>query len=484
MDIDNGLPLGDFGHQDDDGDDTDDYTVEKTEYQGRAVRSSGSKVEVKEEAKVRVRKRTGFRLKGQKRAARDMTIHCIAETCTRTFSSSAAMILHFTQQHCDGKGGKKGKKQELSCPLCDYTTMRTYNLARHLEHKHTSQSKKASVEKGKSFLCDYCGRGFRTKSNQQKHMAVVHRKEKNYMCDVCAASFSNSSSLKRHSQRCANRTCHLCQRLLNIHCSLEKHLKSCPMNPDIAQTKRFPCPWEGCDAVFSMRKIMKAHYRARHTDQRYMCSSCGTAFRYPAGLFRHRCPDTRANEGPIPCQVPNCQRRFDCKKKMKRHFTHIHVPRSYPCPTCGMAFRWHTSMKRHALRNTCSATVMENNAAEPQNTLLYPDSSVVKNDPLDPEVSIVKNALLDAGPSVVNTFPVPVDDLVGHAFSVPLTEIENASENPYSVMSSLPAPMLRHNTFTHSYNLVGVLPAASQNVTTEPPVLIDARLAVQHLNIS
>ena len=49
----------------------------------------------------------------------------------------------------------------------------------------------------KSFVCDTCGRSFKTKSSLTVHN-TVHSGERPYKCDICEKSFSHKSHFTRH----------------------------------------------------------------------------------------------------------------------------------------------------------------------------------------------------------------------------------------------------------------------------------------------
>ena len=77
----------------------------------------------------------------------------------------------------------------LRCNLCEYTTLKPYNLKSHVGSVH---------EKEKSFNCDLCDMVFGRKLTLDRHINSVHEKEKAFICDLCGESFGRKDTLKKH----------------------------------------------------------------------------------------------------------------------------------------------------------------------------------------------------------------------------------------------------------------------------------------------
>lgn len=85
--------------------------------------------------------------------------------------------------------------KRLECSICSYTTIRKYNLERHI--------KTHDVKVGDhSLVCSYCNRSFVSIYNLNKHQLNCKYKSLAYECAVCKKKYSSSSSLSQHKKKC------------------------------------------------------------------------------------------------------------------------------------------------------------------------------------------------------------------------------------------------------------------------------------------
>lgn len=86
--------------------------------------------------------------------------------------------------------------------------------------------------------CEYCGKVFKNCSNLTVHRRS-HTGEKPYKCELCAYACAQSSKLTRHMKthgRGGNEAfhCRYCSMPFSVASTLEKHMRRCEHNPQIA----------------------------------------------------------------------------------------------------------------------------------------------------------------------------------------------------------------------------------------------------------
>lgn len=62
-----------------------------------------------------------------------------------------------------------------------------------------------TVQKGRTFQCEMCDRGFYRKEHLQRHIRT-HTKEKPYSCDICQYKFGRKDALQTHKARVHSHT--------------------------------------------------------------------------------------------------------------------------------------------------------------------------------------------------------------------------------------------------------------------------------------
>ncbi|KAL4229398.1 Zinc finger E-box-binding homeobox 2 [Mactra antiquata] len=171
-----------------------------------------------------------FRCESKDQIIVHLSEHCvqnsqICEVCGHAVANKQALSNH-KKNFC-------GRKHE--CHICGAIFRRPSRLIDHLR-----------VHSGECpWVCDQCGKAFRTNPQLNKHLKCVHSSVRNYQCTQCEKSFKIPWLLRKH-ERTHNQilpyTCQFCG-------------------------KRFTSKWN-----------MKAHMR-RHTGEKpYQCANCGECF--------------------------------------------------------------------------------------------------------------------------------------------------------------------------------------------------------------
>lgn len=147
------------------------------------------------------------------------------------------------------------------------------------------------------------------------------------------------------SSECLNsKECPVCGKVINS--SLKEHLKS------HSDDRPYQC--EICKASFKRNHQMKLHKQTVHSDLRlYHCELCDKSFKRRDKLTCHY--RTHSDEHPFMCT--ECGSVFKWKHHLKRHRDNVHADkasqikaRRFPCSVCGNCFKWRHHLKRH-LRN-------------------------------------------------------------------------------------------------------------------------------------
>ena len=113
-----------------------------------------------------------------------------------------------------------------SCPQCDYTTTRLFNLERHIQTRH---SRKGFTDSRKGFKTSRKGfidsrKGFICESIDEPSEAT------DFTCTNCGRSFTRSYSLKVHTETCDGTSkgcCPLCKQYFKNKVALCRHRKVC-----------------------------------------------------------------------------------------------------------------------------------------------------------------------------------------------------------------------------------------------------------------
>ncbi len=208
-----------------------------------------------------------------------------------------------TQKNRSSRRKTAQKKQRLGfeCSLCPAVLSSFDAFISHHKMKHTDYF---------PFLCDICGKGFKSQSNLLTHRKL-HSGKRPFKCDICGKCFKWKSNLYQHKK---------------IHSDL----------------KPFQC--NICGTGFTLKSDLKRH-KATHSDQKsYQCDICGKGFTLTKYLKEHKKKNHR-EERPFQCDI--CGKSLTSKWHLSSHKTTHSDLQPFQCNICGKGFNWKSSLRRH-----------------------------------------------------------------------------------------------------------------------------------------
>ncbi|XP_058830509.1 zinc finger protein 93-like [Topomyia yanbarensis] len=167
---------------------------------------------------------------------------------------------------------------KLECHICQQVLSTKTALRKHLSRIHEITSE--------NFICDSCGKGFRSKSLLNCHISKCQlgQREERVQCDMCD-TWVNKGNMKSHMSTVHSGmntavTCDVCNQVYPNRKSMVTHKWR------VHVQEKFQC--EYCDKTFKRRINLKEH-QASHTGQRlYQCDVCGMSTNSNGNLYSHK----------------------------------------------------------------------------------------------------------------------------------------------------------------------------------------------------
>lgn len=235
----------------------------------------------------------------------DMELHQCDQCDFRTYSLSKLENLH-KRTH--------GEERPFLCDVCGKGFKTGKQLRNHKAIHRQGSGQWSAVATGQgngsasslpAEACSECGRCFRVRRLLQLHRDSVHRKLRPFLCSYCGHRASSQSSLKMHLRQHTGEkpfACNLCEYRTGDHNSLRRHKMR------HSGTKPYKCPY--CPYACIQSSTFKSHLHRKHPGQSdsllFACPLC--SFRtvrednYKAHLSDHgSCEAQSLNSASAPC---------------------------------------------------------------------------------------------------------------------------------------------------------------------------------------
>jgi len=223
---------------------------------------------------------------------------------------------------------KKSKGKE--CPVCHKLLRDNYKLKYHL-NTHTNE---------RPFSCEVCQSRFKCTRDLNKHSK--HHKEKNIDCHHCTKKFPDKESLYNHVKHASEQfLCNTCGRKFKSKAYLQSHER----NKHTGETP-FLCAL--CDVRFTMSWKLKRHNDKEHptsTEEPYVCGFCGKEYRKKQVFKEHEKTHSDALTGKFSNECHICQKTFKTRDALRHHqFLH---DKKFECEQCGKCFGYSRNLELH-----------------------------------------------------------------------------------------------------------------------------------------
>jgi KRAB domain-containing zinc finger protein len=226
----------------------------------------------------------------------------------------------------------------------------------------------AAGESPKPYSCKICKKGFKLKSNLEKHGSM--HKERRFKCSMCSMTSPYKSTIEKHVAAVHDGIrffCKHCNKLFKQHYYFRDHMKThepgyvdtsykCDFCPKSFKTKHilkrhvkmhnaerdfFVC--DVCGKKFTERGYFKTHMRVHTGEKPYVCDFCGKGFTLTKYLKTHVRVHTK--EKPYSCDV--CKKSFTQKGSLTIHKRYHTGERPYTCRVCAKGFVSKTFLNQH-----------------------------------------------------------------------------------------------------------------------------------------
>ncbi|XP_041471561.1 zinc finger protein 585B-like [Lytechinus variegatus] len=251
-----------------------------------------------------------------------------------------------------GKSIPPVREKVHECSYCHKKFFRKTHLQEHIMI-HTGE---------RPFKCAYCGKGFITKCNFKRHTCknpeTGQISQKYYECSSCPSKFSRKADLQEHVMiHTGNRLylCDKCGKGFRTKCNFKKHICRIPEKEQISQRYHI---YEG-----SFKKFLKKHVSTHSENSAFQCLKCGLEFHTNNDLDKHSCSTSGKSIPPVREKVHECSychKKFYRKAHLQEHIMTHTGERPFKCAHCGKGFITKCNFKKHTCRGPEEEQISQN----------------------------------------------------------------------------------------------------------------------------
>ncbi|OUC41770.1 zinc finger, C2H2 type [Trichinella nativa] len=220
---------------------------------------------------------------------------------------------------------------EHKCNMCSMNYISALLLKRHMkeEHEYLKEHKILHTDEI-PYMCGFCPKRFKWKSNFLKHKEV-HNAHFKFTCNQCNTNFPSQAAVdvhfkSKHMERIREHVCPLCQKSFYEKESLTKHMRE-------HNGPFYTCGQ--CGRQFVEEALLKKHITIHTETRHYVCNVCEKMFSRASSLSAHL--RIHSGERAYKCKV--CERRFNHRFELKYHLRTHGDNFPFVCHCCGLRFR-------------------------------------------------------------------------------------------------------------------------------------------------
>jgi general transcription factor IIIA len=227
-------------------------------------------------------------------------------------------------------------KKHFKCHICNFASVTTLSLARHIDAIH--------AETGKCPLCCFSSPD---KSVLNQHLASIHNvlsrtsSTKDYKCTDCDYSADLKWELTRHKNtvhlNIVEKKCPYCEYFTFSRAHLEEHNKAVHLN--IRDKKCTQCDYSSSWSGNLIKHVKNVHNKV------HVCPKCNFSSPSKLSLSEHLSSD---HAGELDHKCPHCEFSAFTKTHLKIHNKAVHLNiGNYKCTQCDYASSRSSVLKNH-----------------------------------------------------------------------------------------------------------------------------------------